>query len=148
MFRRVIFTALCVLLACGLTVQALQDSANDKDKKALQGKWELVSWVEDGRADKVKIPKMCVFSFDGGNLTCSPKVGDFAEWSFALDAGKTPKALDLKSDKFVGLVGIYELKADDLKLCFWYGEPDSKNRPKEFASVDGTTLMVLKRVKK
>jgi hypothetical protein len=38
MFRRVILTALCVLLVCGLTVQAMQDSANENDKKALQGK--------------------------------------------------------------------------------------------------------------
>jgi len=145
MFRRVIFTALCVLLACGLTVQALQDSANDKDKKSLQGKWEVVSAVQGGK--EVKVPKMCIVSFDGGNVTWTPKVGDFSEFSFALDASKTPKSLDLKS-KGDAAVGIYELKGDDLKLCFFDGEPVAKNRPRELASIEGTTLMVLKRVKK
>ncbi len=145
MFRRVILTALCVLLVCGLTVQALQGSANENDKKALQGKWEVVSVVQGGKEGKV--PKMCVISFDGGNLTCTPKMGDFSEFSFAIDASKTPKALDLKS-KGDALVGIYELKGDQLNLCFFDGEPDTKNRPKEFASTERTTLMVLKRVKK
>lgn len=145
MFRRVILTALCISLATGLTVQALQESANEKDKKALQGKWDIVSVASAGKEQKAQ--NGAFVSFDGGKLTFTPKSVDFSEFSFNLDASKTPKTLDLKS-KGDALFGIYELKGDDLKLCLSNGEPVSKNRPKEFVASEHTILMVLRRVKK
>ena len=144
MFRRVILTALCISLATGLTVQALQESANEKDKKALQGKWDIVSVASAGKEQK---PKGAFVSFDGGKLTFTPKLVDFSEFSFNLDASKTPKTLDLKSEGDASF-GIYELKGDDLKLCLDGREPVSKNRPKEFVASEHTILMVLRRVKK
>jgi uncharacterized protein (TIGR03067 family) len=144
MSTRVILT-LCILFASSLAVQALQDSANEKDKKALQGKWDVISVVIEGK--KEKGDKKVTATFEGGTLKFDPKSRDFSEFSFTLDATKTPKALDLKS-KGDSNVGIYELKGDDLKICLTQLEPVDKNRPKEFAGSKDTILFVLKRVKK
>jgi hypothetical protein len=46
------------------------------------------------------------------------------------------------------VLGIYELKGDDLKICFVHG--GGGERPTDFASKEGTaqSLIVLKREKK
>src|SRR5262245_21739376 len=131
MSARVTLTVLCILLVSCLSVWALQDSANEKDKKALQGKWEDVSVVDSGKERKCEKEKG-VATFEGGNITFTPKSRDFSELSFTLDATKTPKALDLKSKGDL-LIGIYELNGDDLKICITQLEPVDKNRPKDFA---------------
>ena len=143
MLRFASLSTIGILVISGLTLHATQDSPNEKDKKALQGKWEVVSAVEAGK--EVKSPKR-VANFDGGKLTFDPKTKDFSEFSFTLDANKSPKAIDLKS-KGDAVVGIYEMKGDELKLCLFAGEPTAKNRPKEFSATERTILMVLKRAK-
>jgi uncharacterized protein (TIGR03067 family) len=67
---------------------------------------------------------------------------------FKLDPAKKPKTIDMTAEKAKQeqVLGIYELKDDDLKLCFAKGGGE---RPTEFISKAGTnqTVIVLKRVK-
>jgi uncharacterized protein (TIGR03067 family) len=139
MFRRASLVALCIPFLSGLAV-AVQDTATDTDKKALQGKWEIISSIHDGKEMDQK-GKMHFFIFSGDSLESTGPKGRVTPYT--LDASKTPKALNISSD--VEMLCIYELKGDDLKLCGHFTK-----RPTEFVSTDKNQqyVLVLKRVKK
>lgn len=70
--------------------------------------------------------------------------------TFKLDPSKSPKTLDATVaeglNKGAVILGIYEVSADTLKVCF---DPDGKKRPTDFKAASGSqTCVVHKRVKK
>jgi uncharacterized protein (TIGR03067 family) len=133
-----VFASLAVTVA-----MAAQETANDKDKKALQGKWKVVSIT---RGPDILTPTDRYWAFEGEIVKTNTAEKPVSS-TFTIDAGKSPKAIDMKYKELGSRLCIYELKGDDLKLCLI--DVSGAPRPKEFSSTDknGQTLMVFKRVK-
>jgi uncharacterized protein (TIGR03067 family) len=137
------YAMLWLVPAAALLIAA--DDQADKDKKALQGTWQVTSFESKGEAvseDTAKLMKLVfkddTFSMSDGKKTEGGK--------FKLDASKKPKALDATLDKTNDTVlFIYEIDGDTLKLC--WNKPGSDERPKEFTGKAGVGYMVLKREK-
>jgi uncharacterized protein (TIGR03067 family) len=139
-------TALAMLLLVPAALLGAADAP--KGDKDLDGDWEIASVVRDGKEQT--LDEKPVVTIKGDSL--SFKRGDEAhKGTIKADAGQTPKTIDLTPDdgpdKGKTLMGVYELKGDELRLC--HGEPGS-DRPKELSSKEGSglTLVTLKRVKK
>ena len=142
------------LLTAVLVVAApapAEDKKKDEDK--IQGTWAIVS-AQSGGEDKPGGTKDVKFVIKGDLITIQePKrEGKEEKAKFKLDATKKPKTIDLipsdRGGKEELMPGIYELKDDELKLCFVKGTKGE--RPTEFSSKAGTeqVLIVLKREKK
>jgi uncharacterized protein (TIGR03067 family) len=108
---------------------------NDLDK--MQGTWNLVSAMEDGKAlpaDEVKqttiVVKGNTFRFPGLAKDATSRAG-----TFKLDEAKNPKEIDSASDEKEVSLGIYELEPDKYKICF---APAGKPRPTNFSSAPGS----------
>jgi uncharacterized protein (TIGR03067 family) len=108
---------------------------NDLDK--MQGTWNLVSAMEDGKAlseDQVKqttiVVKGNTFRFPGLAEDATSKAG-----TFTLDTTKNPKEMDSTSDEKEISLGIYELESDSYKVCFALA---GKPRPANFGSEPGS----------
>ena len=136
-FRFLIFALLVPTF--GIATSQGQDSI-DKEKKALQGSWVVVS------AEVLGMPltsaKGQKFTFAGEKFTLDTKDKKRkGEGVFKLDPSRKPKQIDLDdSKKKTSMKGIYEIKGDEMRLC--YGE----KRPGEFKS-GGGLLFLLKRAK-
>lgn len=149
MLHRSVLIALSVPFLSGLTVQPAQETVNDKDKKSLQGKWQVVSFELAGSEIKVNNDGI-VIVIEGNKLkfTNSKGTDDIAMFTFTLDAGKSPKNIDLlEKDKSKAEPAIYELKGDELTIC---RPVEGRARPSELRSTrtNQETLLVLKRIKK
>ena len=124
-----------------------------KDVETIQGTWDLVAFVINGRdrlEDKIEI--QMTFKDDKMVLIfAQDKKEERHELTFKLDPTRKPKTIDVTAlegpykGKTVG--GIYQLDGDALKMCI-PNEP-GKDRPKEFASKEGSdvALFTLKRAK-
>src|SRR5262245_33531039 len=119
------------------------------DLNGMQGAWNLVSAMEDGKAlpeDKVKqttiVVKANTFHFPGLAEDATARAG-----TFKLDATKIPKEIDTTSTEKEVSLGIYELEPDSYKVCF---APAGKPRPTNFSSEPGSgdILQVWERQKK
>jgi uncharacterized protein (TIGR03067 family) len=105
------------------------------------------------------------FVFDGNQLTWEGALGIMSRagkisaigdgvypCQFKIDPDKDPKQIDITREIKKGdprtLRGIYEIKGDTLKVCYFAS--DTGRRPTEFASMEGvrTGLIVLTRAKK
>ena len=91
---------------------------NDLDK--MQGTWNLVSAMEDGKPlpeDEVKqttiVVKGNTFHFPGLAEDATARAG-----TFELDATKNPKEMDTTSTEKEVMLGIYELEENTYKVCF------------------------------
>ena len=103
----------------------------------MQGTWNLVSAMQDGKAlpeDKVKqttiVIKGGTFRFPGLAEDATSRAG-----TFKLDPTKKPKEMESTSTEKEVMLGIYELERDSYKVCF---APVGKPRPIEFASTPGS----------
>jgi uncharacterized protein (TIGR03067 family) len=85
-----------------------------------------------------------------GERAFTIKRGDqlFLKGTFTLDPSQKPKTIDMKvtegrreEDKGKVVRGIYELNQDTLKWCT--ADPGSEERPKEFATKEGTRHMLV-----
>ena len=122
--------------------------AND-DKARIQGTWELVSQLENGEETIKDRKEKFYYIFDGDKLRT--KGGAIqVNATFRLDPKNSPKTLDIREldGNKNTILGIYELKLDQLRIC----TPDSSEiqiaRPKKFVSTKVYALLVFKRVKK
>ncbi len=142
------------LLALGLLLltAALGTTADDKDKekedtKMFQGVWVVTAADFAGAKDSDS--QDATLTIDGGKFTIKTAKGEH-RGTFRLDPKKKPKAIDIlgpKEDQ-VGL-GIYEVTADSLKIC-WDQQDKASGRPTEFVTKANTDLrlLVLKRPEK
>jgi uncharacterized protein (TIGR03067 family) len=119
-----------------------------KDEEKMQGTWLVVSMVREGTsAADAEFKNVKVTIKDD---VLAVKDGDKDEQvTIKLDPTKTPKTIDMATKNkpmAEQISGIYELKGDDLKICFAKG---GGARPTEFASKPGSNdaLIVLKREK-
>jgi uncharacterized protein (TIGR03067 family) len=122
------------------------------DKKDIQGTWTVVSAVRSGEKEPEDAVKKLGYVIKDDTITMLKDGKDVGTYTFKLDAAKSPKAIDATLQLGHGLterpaLGIYELKGDELKLCFAQGKGA---RPTEFASKPRSehNLIVLKREKK
>lgn len=136
-----------------LTVAAWQTVAADKgtDLDKLQGKWEVVELVEDGKV----IPRGAIEEWlpSGGRFQIeenavvfvSPHDGKKHVRLFALDQTQSPKGIELQTKSRKDAVGIYRIDAEQVVLCLI--DPLDGERPTEFNSKAGSNriLMTLQR---
>jgi uncharacterized protein (TIGR03067 family) len=136
------YAMLWLVPAVALLIAA--DDQADKDKKALQGTWQVTSFESKGEAVPEDMAKMMKVTFKDDTFSMSD--GKKTEGGkFKLEAGKKPKVLDLQLDRTNDTAPfIYELDGDMLKLC--WNKPGGE-RPKEFTGKGTGGYMVLKREK-
>jgi uncharacterized protein (TIGR03067 family) len=143
-------TAIFLTAALVLGADAPRERLEDKDQKALQGKWRAESYTRDG--EKVDIAKEwtdLVFENDNiswensilkGNLGMTGVV----PYSYELDSSKEPKTIDLTwsegAIKGKKQLGIYRLEGDKLTICV---ARIDKERPKKFESEKGSGNLLL-----
>ncbi len=129
-----------LLVTLGMLAAAPDDSATDL--KNMEGTWVLVSGEEEGKSISEQTLKGSKLEIKGDKHNV--KVGnDTFVGTHKIDASKKPKTINASDTegKFKGKtsLGIYELKADEFKVCF---APPDKERPKEFTTKSGTGSMV------
>ncbi len=133
--RLLMIAALGLLLAACNRQAPAPTPKTDLDR--LQGTWNLVSAMQDGKAlpeDKVKqttiVFKGDKFRFPGSAEYATSKAG-----TIKLDESKTPKEMDaISTDKDV-MLGIYALQENGYKVCF---APAGKPRPTDLGSTPGS----------
>jgi uncharacterized protein (TIGR03067 family) len=147
MSRLVAVPALALLL--GPAAMLLAADAPPKGDKDLEGTWEAVACVRDGK-DLPPDKNAPVAAIEGDQLTL--KVGDESrKATLKVDATKTPRTMDVTLEdgphKGETVKALYQIKGDELKVC--HGEPGT-DRPTDVSSKEGSglTVMTFKRVKK
>lgn len=150
-------SSLCGLLVVGvsLTTIALADDAKDeaikKDRKRIEGTWQITSLVINGnKAKDEDAKKITVVNGDDGTWSVVSEGKEISKGTSTFDPTKKPKTLDFtptegggKGDLFFG---IYQLGKNTRQLCF---APSGKDRPNEFSSTaeNQHVLVIFERVK-
>lgn len=136
-------SGLLTVLSLFLFLNAAQ--AEDKPGN-LDGKWKVAKVERDGKPE----PRLlgAVRENAGNTYTLTPAKGESVAGTFSVDTTTTPHTMDMKpgQGRYKGktLLGVYELKGDTLTICF--AEP-GQDRPADFASKAGRTVVVHQRVK-
>jgi uncharacterized protein (TIGR03067 family) len=108
------------------------------DLKKMQGAWEAVSFVVEGKElpEKERKTLKLVVKGDRGTFTMD---GKEVHGQYALDESASPRAIDITitegPDKGKKKLGIYEIKDGTLRLC---AGPLGGKRPAKFASTPGS----------
>ena len=126
----------------------------ETDYQRLSGTWLLSSGVVDGQPvpEDIRKKTRLVTTRDKFTVSTGTQTGTSEEGTFTIDPTKTPKTWDYTitegPEKGLLTLGIYELKGDELTLC--YVEGGDKARPTEFAvgGKGGEQLQVWKRQKR
>ena len=147
MRRNLTVVALALLLLLPAALLHADAPTADKD---LDGDWEVVAMVRDGKEGTPPADAKPQVTIKGDAVTF--KTGDAShKATIKIDASKSPKTIDLTPgdgpQEGKTMAGIYEIKGDELRVC--HGEPD-KARPSELSSKEGSGVMLitLKRIKK
>jgi uncharacterized protein (TIGR03067 family) len=135
-----------------------------KDLELLQGTWNIDTMEWGGKGLPKELMNGYKFVFAGDKLNWDAAIGmqskggkvtaidgTFPPCDFKIDPGKEPKQIDItlqldKGDRT--LLGIYEIKGDTLKVCYFSSATGS--RPAEFSTKDNRNIgcIVLTRAKK
>ena len=141
-----------VFTAPGGTGARADDKAEvEKELKKFQGIWTFASSEAGGKKAPADDLKGLTITFEGNKHTV--KKGDevLQVGTQKLDPSKSPKTIDVTitegPKKGAVMLGIYQIDADTLTVCF---DEEGKKRPTEFKSAAGseTFVNVHKRVKK
>src|SRR5260370_20025796 len=126
------FFLVALVVAIRLDFATCADDASKTDLKKLQGKWEIVSLVVNGERQIVNGKKVDptdsvkdVWSIAGNKVKYPSETED----EIKLDATRTPKVMEIKSDRegeIYKLEAIYAIDADTLKICV---DAEKKGRP-------------------
>ena len=143
------------MLISGFVSHAV-DQANEnqgRDQAKLKGSWKVVSIEFDGQMIPENIATQLAYLFDGDKVTLKGRIlssaGNYAfqpadhDCTFKVNPAKKPKEIDIAVTKDKTIVGIYEVKGNDLKICLSY----ANERPKEFSTKGktGAAFLTLKR---
>jgi uncharacterized protein (TIGR03067 family) len=134
-------------VAIMMTVCAADEEAVKAELKKLEGTWQLVYGVKDGKETPEEVVKKVRVVIKGSKHTVH--FGDTIaakEIPFIIDPTKKPKTTLDKLPDGKEIKGIYKLDADTLTSCV---AETGKDFPTEFVSKAGSghTLRVFKRVK-
>ena len=134
------------------TTAALQPPvAAARAAESLDGTWELVSVIEDGKPLPLDIVKATMIK-DARDVISGPTAalirpdGKLRTLAFVTDPKARPKTLDIAGDMHIGGKGIYMRDGDVLMLCV--RGSDAEARPTVLTSLSGsdTFLMTFRRV--
>jgi RNA polymerase sigma factor (sigma-70 family) len=122
-----------------------------EDKDLMLGTWKIVSTERNGKGvtDEGTEGDTTVITAD--TITISCKSGGKLVLTYRLDPSQRPKAIDVtphKPDPSAGdvLLGIYELKGDQLKICFSRNVALGAARPNKFSADErGDRFYILER---
>jgi uncharacterized protein (TIGR03067 family) len=142
-----------VLLAFALIASHTQWTCAEEKAPPLDGIWIAASGEVEGTAMPKEVLEKIRFTFKGEKLLIRGESNadkDEIECSFKRDTKQDPRHIDITTPENGGttLAGIYELKGDELKVCFLH--PKAKGeRPKKFETIAESelTLIVFKRKK-
>jgi uncharacterized protein (TIGR03067 family) len=133
-------------LACRPAAAGKDEAPQDEDK--IVGTWAFMSFEKGGQKEPEEDFKEAklIFAADG-KLTAKLPKGEKGG-TYKLDPAKKPKAITITTENGGTILGIYKLERDTLTVCL--GDENDNDRPTEFASKEGTkvVLVVLKREKK
>jgi uncharacterized protein (TIGR03067 family) len=133
-------SAACLLAGAGLA----QDAASDLKKMA--GTWKTVVHEAFGKpTPKDEIDKTAgklIVEGDSYKVYFGKEFID--KGTIKLDAGKTPRQIDIKTQNDEIMKGIYKIEKDEMTVCV--GRP-GVDRPKEFKTKEGQMLIGYKRTK-
>jgi uncharacterized protein (TIGR03067 family) len=142
---------IALILFPALAASLIADDAEKKEFEKLAGTWVVVEAEKDGKPlDRLQDGTLTITNQNFAIKTAS---GFELKGDLRIDPTKKPKTVEFAHQDGVlrdkTWEGIYELKGDELKLC--YSEADTeKPRPTEFKTEDksGLLSMVLKRQSK
>ena len=144
-----VFPLVALVAGAWLASAAGTGRGAEADKDELQGVWVPTSMEINGQPASAKEVERTRFTFKGEKLLFrhSKDEGKEEEGTFKADSKKSPKQLDI-TIKNKTLHGIYEVKGDELKVCYETGEKP-ENRPTKFATnkEEELVLIVFKRQK-
>jgi uncharacterized protein (TIGR03067 family) len=137
--RHVAIAAIALMWA-GIAVRA--DTTTDLDH--IQGGWDVVSLVEEGKAIPAEETKALQVTVKGARLTIAKDGKVASDYTIKLDPTQMPKTLDMTitegNDKGKVAPGIYTVNGDTLKICV---DEDLKARPASFDAKDTKTCSVI-----
>lgn len=147
-----------VLLVAGAALaedKKADDKAGKAELKKLEGTWKGTAGSIGGKELKPGDVGMDTAEIKGTRLTFRLKDREVASFKITIRPAKKPKHMDwIKDKKSIPLPCIYELKGDELKICFpMLPVKGAKvkleiKRPEKFETKDGPFgLIVMKRQK-
>jgi uncharacterized protein (TIGR03067 family) len=143
------FSFVALVAGAWLASAVSMSRAADADKDELQGAWIATSMEINGKPAPAKEVERTRFTFKGEKLLVwgARDQDKEEEGTFKTDPKRSPSHLDFTL-KGKTLHGIYEIKGDELKVCFENGGK-AENRPTRFATnkENEAVLIVLKRRK-
>lgn len=139
-----ILSVACLIASCPALLVRGDATPASGDERAIEGQWRCVELIEDGRQMPAN-DKDPQFLFERGKLYFVIPDRRVDKGTFHIDAGKTPKEIDVVGakgpDNEAVIKGIYDLNGNGLKICFAHGD----TRPTQFKSDRDTTVFVLRR---
>jgi uncharacterized protein (TIGR03067 family) len=146
-----LFCAISLAVASGTGTRANDKADLEKESRKFRGVWTFESVEAGGRKAPADEFKGVTITFAGDKFTV--KKGDevIQVGIQKLDPSRSPKTIDVRMteglNKGAVMLGIYEIDADTLKVCF---DEEGKKRPTEFKSPPGsaTFVNVHKRIRK
>ncbi len=136
--RRLLIGLLMVVIALPAVAGAddAKDNAITKDRKRLEGTWQVTSLVVGGnKSKKEDVKKLTVVNGDDGTWKVLSEGKVVSKGTSTLAPTAKPKTIDFVATEGGGsgdrFVGIYQLGNNKRKLCFVRADQE---RPSEFTS--------------
>jgi uncharacterized protein (TIGR03067 family) len=132
--------ALFTALATIASADDAKDVAIKKDRKQIEGTWNVVALEVDGnKAMEEDAKKLTVVNGSDGTWSLVSEGKEICKGTSTIDPTKKPKTIDFTVTEGDGkgnqYLGIYELGEKTRKLCF---APAGKERPTEFSTTSGS----------
>lgn len=113
---------------------------------SLDGNWDLVAMVEDGRIIPIETARNSFFkngrlSINGSLVRFTRPNGEDRVLSFVANPAANPRTIDLAGTDRVGSRGIYLLDGDSLVICLKESQADP--RPATFSAAAGSDAVLL-----
>ena len=109
------------------------------DAEKLLGTWKMVSGDRGGKPPPAEMLEKFRVTFKAdGKMSITTRGDREEEGTYQLDGGKKPKEITMKSSEGMAMYAIYTFDGDKLQIC---GAEEEGDRPKEFASKEGSRAM-------